>query len=522
MNAIINSSDYLTHEETLQKAKLLGSFLLFTRIFYKLRTGREFNLSEPVSRETHFITITRELTNLFRSPEHFLRDIINVPPGHGKSELVIHWVAWCLAHYPDCNFIYISFGQELAAGHTATIKQIVSLPYYKKLFNVRIRTDSSAKDDFTTTAGGRVKAFGSKGPITGMNAGLPITDRFSGAVIMDDMHKPDEVFSDTIRESVIENYRRTIKPRPRSPRVPILFIGQRLHEDDLPGYLLSGRDGYSWRRIILKSIDENGNILYPEIDPREKLEIEEKTNPYVFSSQYQQEPTPAGGTIFKPEWFVTLSQEPNILATFITVDTAETDKNYNDATVFSFWGLYWIEEAGVEINKLSLHWLDCREIRVEPKDLEDEFRQFYSDCLHHPVQPQIAAIEKKSTGVTLASTLSQMRGLKIIDINRTATSGNKAARYIEIQKYVAAGLISFPKNAKHIEMCVTQARKITLNNAHAHDDIIDTMYDGVKIGLINKSITSVAAVINKPALPLKSLTNKMTDLRRAAYGRGSR
>jgi hypothetical protein len=53
------------------------------------------------------------------------------------------------------------------------------------------------------------------------------------------------------------------------------------------------------------------------------------------------------------------------------------------------------------------------EIRIEPKDLQESFRDFYADCMVHPVKPLVAAIEKKSTGVTLISVLKDMRGLEI-------------------------------------------------------------------------------------------------------------
>ena len=42
-----------------------------------------------------------------------------------------------------------------------------------------------------------------------------------------------------------------------------------------------------------------------------------------------------------------MEEEPNVLYSFITADTAETSKSYNDATVFSFWGIYEIESYGV-------------------------------------------------------------------------------------------------------------------------------------------------------------------------------
>lgn len=221
-----------------QKAKLLGSLMLFIQVFYKLRTGREFEISEPIGRESHQITICRELTDVLHCKTKRL--LINVPPGHGKSEILIHFIAWCMARFPDSNFLYISYSQDLAAKHTATIKQIMEMSHYKKMFGVELRKDSAAKDNFKTVQGGSVAAFGSSGSITGQNAGLPNLDRFSGAIVMDDMHKPDQVHSDTIREGVKTNYKETVKPRVRGPNVPMIFIGQRLHEDDLPAYLISG------------------------------------------------------------------------------------------------------------------------------------------------------------------------------------------------------------------------------------------------------------------------------------------
>ncbi len=414
-----------------ERAKLLGSFLLFTQVFYKLRTGRDFEISEPIGRESHHITIAKELTKTFNLETKTL--MINVPPGHGKSELLIHFVAWAFAHYPDCQFIYISYSHELAAAHTLTIKQIMELPQYKAMFGIEISKDSSARDNFKTTKGGAVKAFGSSGSITGMNAGLPNCDRFSGCVIMDDMHKPDEVHSDTMRDAVIRNYNQTIKPRPRGPNVPLIFIGQRLHEGDLPQFLIDRKDGFTWKRIILKAIDDAGNILYPKVNPLEMLTREKEFNPYVYSAQYQQDPQPEGGGIFKRDKFLLLDEEPEILSTFCTVDTAETSKAVNDATVFSFWGLHKILIRKVDTGLFGLLWINCIEGRFEPSDLENEFMNFYANSMRHKVKPQMVAIEKKSTGVTLLSVLKKCPGLNVIGIERTKASGNKTARYVEMQ-----------------------------------------------------------------------------------------
>jgi predicted phage terminase large subunit-like protein len=505
-----------------RKVELLSSLLLFTKTFFKILNGKEFFLSHPDSNESHFITVCREFTKIFYLEN--LNEIINLPPGWGKSVLCKYFVAWAMARYPDSNFIYISYSHDLAAKHTAGIKQIMELAQYKRLFGVELASDTKAKDYFKTTAGGVVKAFGSKGGITGHDAGLPNMSRFSGAVIMDDMHKPDEVHSDTIRDSVIRNYHETIKPRRRGVNVPFVFVGQRLHEDDLPARLLSGEDGQEWNTLIIKALDDVGNARYPEIHPKEFLLREESVNPYVFASQYQQNPQPAGGGIFKPEWFYLMDEDPEMLATFITADTAETDKDYNDASVFSFWGIYRISDNNAENNQYGLHWIDCVEIRVEPKDLEPEFMAFFTDSCRYKTPPQIAAIERKSTGVTLLSVLDSKRQIRIVDINRNKSSGSKIDRFLQAQPYVAAKKISLPRNGKHTQMCIEHMRKITANNSHRFDDIADTLYDAVKIALIDKAtifnIDSTNIAHSKLAHTMAMRNRKLEQIRnRSYYGR---
>jgi predicted phage terminase large subunit-like protein len=172
------------------------------------------------------------------------------------------------------------------------------------------------------------------------------------------------------------------------------------------------------------------------------------------------------------------------LATFITADTAETSKTYNDASVFSFWGLYKMENT----DEYAIHWIDCLEIRVEPKDLEDEFMQFYFKCCGHPVKPRLAVIEKKSTGVTLASSISKIRGLTVKALDHNSTSGSKTERFLAMQPYVASKLVSLTKGARHVEHVVEHMRKITANNSHRFDDIADTAQMAVEVALIEKSV----------------------------------
>jgi hypothetical protein len=507
-----------------QQAQLISdlqsSFFLFTRTFYPLLTGRDFIIPMPAGRENHIVTISRELVKCAKLETKRL--IINVPPGHGKSTLLSMWTAWCLSQYPDSRFLYISYSQTLAATHTDVVRRIMMLKEYRELFGVELRADSKAKDFFQTTKGGAVGAFGSSGAITGRDAGLPALSRFSGALILDDPHKPDEVFSDTMREKVIQNYRDTIQQRTRGINVPLIFIGQRLHEADLAAYLLNGEDGHEWDRVILKSIDDTGNALYPEAFPLEMLRIRQERDIYVFAAQHQQDPQPAGGAVFKKEWFVELDETPEMLVTFICADTAETDKDYNDASAFGFFGLYEIENFGKKTGIYGLHWIDQLETFVEPKDLKSTFLDFWADCMRFKTPPSLAAIEKKSTGVTLISALQEVRGLQVRDIPRNRVSGSKAARFLECQPYVAEKRISFTKGANHVELCVTHMSKITANDTHRRDDIADTFADAIKIALIDKTLiyaNNSKTDYEQLGSTLFAGLHQATKQRRAAYKR---
>jgi hypothetical protein len=482
-----------------EKLRLQGSLLEFMKTFYFLRNNRTFDIPEPISRENHVHVVVRELVKVFNLETFDL--MINIPPGHFKSSMLCMFVAWAYSQYPDCNFVYISYSQDLAEGHTAEIKAIMQLPLYVSLFGVTIDKNSQARGDFriiTVADGisrGRTVARGSLGSITGLNCGIPnATDRhghprFSGLAVMDDLHKPIEVHSDLKRQGVITNYNQTIKGRRRGIWVGQILLGQVLHEDDITQFIKRGEDGRKWKIVELQSLDAHDNALAPQLISREELIREREINPYMFWSQHQQRPQPAGGGIFQASWFKLLYEHPKFITSFVTVDCAETEQSYNDATVFSFWGLYKIMLNGVETGAHGIHWIDCRELRIEPKDLQNEFIDFWTACLRYSqCPPSLAAIEKKSMGTMLCSTLKSVPSIRVLDIERSARSGSKADRFLECQRAVASGLVSLSVDGKHTQMCIEHMRKITANNTHKNDDIADTMADAVKMALIDKTV----------------------------------
>ena len=156
-------------------------------------------------------------------------------------------------------------------------------------------------------------------------------------------------------------------------------------------------------------------------------------------------------------------------------------------------------------------------------DLEQTFMNFWLECSRHKVPPLIAGIEKKSTGVTLISSAKKAQGLQIREIQRTAATGGKTVRFLEMQPFVASNRVSLTHGARHLNLCIDHMLKITANETHRHDDIADTLYDGIKMGLIDQSIYKITNVTKSKEGLLSNLAQSMhrqTQLRMNRNGQG--
>lgn len=269
-------------------------FYFFSRWMFLNRRGYRWQKAD------HHDEICAALMRVYRG--ECKRLIINIPPRYSKTELaVVNFIAWTLGRAPDAEFIYTSYSARLAANYSWQARELVSQPAYQEIFpGVELRSDSKAKDEWRTTAGGIVYAAGSGGTITGYGAGKH-REGFGGAIIIDDPHKADEARSEVMRANVIEWFRTTIESRKNSPETPIVLIMQRLHESDLAGWLLDGGNGEEWEHVCLPAIREDGTALWPEKHTLEDLRRMEDASPYVFAGQYMQRPAPAEGGIFKPD-----------------------------------------------------------------------------------------------------------------------------------------------------------------------------------------------------------------------------
>lgn len=266
----------------------------FTRWMFRHKKGIKW------VKNYHHDVIVNALERVFRG--ECKRLVLNMPPRYGKTELaVVNFIAWCFGQNPDCEFIHVSYAASLAGENSYNVRELITHPEYQNIFpDVKLRTDSKSKDHWKTTSGGVLYSAGTGGTLTGYGAGKERKE-FSGCIIIDDPHKADEARSDIMRNNVIEWFNNTLTSRTNSKETPIIVIMQRLHEQDLAGYLIEGGNGEEWEHVNMPAINEKGEALWPHKHDIDKLREMEQANPYNFSGQYMQSPSPPGGGLFKPE-----------------------------------------------------------------------------------------------------------------------------------------------------------------------------------------------------------------------------
>ena len=275
------------------RARARSNPLDFARWMFKARKGAKWELAP------HHHLINAFLLRVYAG--EIRRGIINIPPRYSKTESVVNFIAWAIGQYPDSEFIYTSYSSRLSTKASYDCREIVAHPEYQAVFpHVRLRDDSAAKDEWMTTAGGRLYAVGAGGTITGYGAGK-MRPGFGGCIVVDDILKADDAGSDTMRGNANDWFATTLESRTNHPDTPIIVIAQRLHEDDLCGFLLRGGNGEEWEHLCLPARRKDGSPLWPFKHSAAALNRMEQASPYVFAGQYLQDPAPPSGGEIKPD-----------------------------------------------------------------------------------------------------------------------------------------------------------------------------------------------------------------------------
>ena len=235
--------------------------LYFNRYFFKQR----FDSKMIIAPHHHVMQAALDRTMLPPDDPQFIsRLIITVPPGYTKTEMAsIGYQARGLAINPMARFLHLSYSHKLALTNSAASRGMVKSQAFQGMWQVGTKDDVDSKEIWHTTKGGGVTATSAGGQVTGFRAGHMDPTKFTGALQIDDPVKPDDAYSELVREKVNTNYNETIASRVAIESVPIILIMQRIHWHDLAGYLLTGGSGEKWHHLDLPVILDSSKP-YPE------------------------------------------------------------------------------------------------------------------------------------------------------------------------------------------------------------------------------------------------------------------
>ena len=242
------------------------------------------------------------------------RLVINIPFRCMKSLAVsVLWPAWEWAFRPGTRWLFASYAQSLSIRDTVKMRRLITSPWYQARWGHRFKLawDQNQKIKFENDQGGHRIATSTGGSTIGEGG---------DKLVIDDAHNREEIYSDLMREGVIEWWRETWSGRKNDPENSAeVIIGQRLHERDLPGWLLDERGGfehlclpmrYEPDRHCVTSIgwedprEKDGELMWPHrFTEKAVAQSEKDLGEYGASGQLQQRPAPAGGGIFKIHWW---------------------------------------------------------------------------------------------------------------------------------------------------------------------------------------------------------------------------
>lgn len=348
-----------------------GKFLQYIfKAFYdkKLRGMEKDGYARKIVNELQSIAIEKNTKKL----------MINIPPRFGKTQITtICFVAWCLGRNPRAQFLCVSMTYDLVKVIVSETFKIIKSDEFKEIFpHCELSTHERKSTSFATTKGGYVRGIGAGGSITGKGAGND-DEIFGGCIIIDDIIKPSDIHGIKLQQRNDWYYETAFSRRNITAgknATPIIIVGQRLHPQDIFGYLTENEGEDEWKKLILPALDENNHPLCNEVMSYEELQNLKRTKPDVYYLQYQQQVNPEldSNQIFKEGWFQFLSTPPKSLFRFGTTDFAITDKTSSDNSVFAVFDIFKIND------RFCLYLHDILIGKFSSADMVDEFFKFFN------------------------------------------------------------------------------------------------------------------------------------------------
>ena len=403
--------------------------------------------------------------------------VINVPPQHGKSELVSHYTpVWFLKKFPWKKVGLASYEMGFASEWGGKAKDTIT--EHTDELNIQLRQDTKAK--------GRWNLRGYGGGMTVAGIGGPFTGRGFDLIVVDDPIKNDaEALSEVYRRRNWNWYRSVVRPR-LQPGGSIIVIMTRWHEQDLAGALLGNPpedeeellieedvEPDPWECINLPALAEDndvlgrkpGEALWPtRYDETALKKLRVAAGPFWWTAQYRGKPQPEGGGIIKTAWFKSYEDE-DLPPTFSRVvqiwDTAHKEKQRHDRSACL--------TIGQANNPRRYYLLDLYVARLTFPDLNRAAEAQYDKW-----EPDRVVIEDKSSGISL---IQQLRRDTKVPIRAIKAIDDKVTRAHTVTGVMEAGQVLIPRHASWLADFLKEIGDFPTG---AHDDIVDVLVHGLR------------------------------------------
>ncbi len=389
------------------------------------------------------------------------RLVINLPPRMLKSTIVsVAWPAWLLGHNPAERVMVASYAQSLSLKHSTDCRAVFQAPWYQQLFtHTRLATDQNEKEKFATTMRGYRRSVSVGGAAIGEGGNI---------LIIDDPLNPLQASYHHQRQSVNEWFDHTWATRlDDKQRGAMVLVMQRLHPEDLSGYLLA-KGG--WEHLCLPAIAPErttvqvGAFHYeraagePLHKAREPLTVLERLKADLgsanFNTQYQQAPMKQVGAIIHSHWLKRVDVEMGGAQIVQSWDTGiKTGDKHDPSACVTF-----AVVGGVH------HLIDMLLVRLEYPELKREI-------INHAARfnPEVILIEDKASGQSLLQDLRRETDLPVIGCMPNA---DKLTRLLRVTPLMEAGKVALPTRASWLT--AFEAELFSFPDG-AHDDQVDAM-----------------------------------------------
>lgn len=393
--------------------------------------------------------------------------IINVPPGSMKSTIIsVMSPAWMWLHNPSWRGLFFSGNESIGLRDSMKCRDIIESEWYQQTFQPtwKFEKDQNAKGHYRNTASGFRKA---------QSAGSRVTGDRADDIFCDDPLDAAEAFSKPARDSIITWWTQAASNRLNDLRTGgRCIIMQRLHEEDLTGYVLKYEPD-DWERLIIRQEYElnsdktslgwsdprnvEGSLFFPERFPNDVIAIEKRRlGSYGYAGQHQQRPSASEGGLFKrADWSYYKPLEPKELGITQIIqgwDTAFKTGEENDYSACI--------TIGVSQNRYYI--LDLWKQKVEYPELKrtvvNQFEKW---------KPSLVLIEDKASGQSL---IQELRRDTRIAIHPYKVDRDKIARANSVTPIHEAKLCYLPENTPWVSDFI---ESLSAFPTAPHDDDVD-------------------------------------------------